>query len=86
MHNKDHNTQHTLTVGIALNADTEPLTMQERVDAVSQVLRFSEGRIPAAELQSIYEKEEQLKAAIVFAREYILGVFCWLSWAKANEL
>jgi len=60
-------------IGIALNADTEPLTMEERVEAVEKVLAFSEGRIPPAELKDIYEKEEQLKSTIVFAREYIKG-------------
>lgn len=47
--------------------------MQERVEAVSQVLKFSEGRIPAAELQAVLDKEEQLKSAIIFAREYLKG-------------
>lgn len=60
-------------IGIALNADAEPLTMEERVAAVKQVMNFSEGRIPKDELDSIYEKEEQLKSAIVFAREYLKG-------------
>lgn len=41
--------------------------------AVTQVLHFSEGRLPAEELRTLYEKEEQLKAAIVFAREYLKG-------------
>jgi magnesium chelatase subunit D len=60
-------------LGIALNADSEPLTLQERVEAVDQVLRFSEGRMSEAELRTVYEKEEQLKSAIVFAREYLKG-------------
>ena len=61
-------------IGIALNADTEPLTMEERVSAVSKVLAFSEGKIPEKELKDIYEKEEQLKSTIIFAREYIKGL------------
>lgn len=58
-------------IGIALNADTEPLTMDERVTAVSQVLEFSQGTIDPDVLAEAYLKEDQLKASIVFAREYI---------------
>ena len=60
-------------IGIALNADTEPLTMEERVEAVEKVLAFQEKRIPPAELAEIFEKEEQLKSSIIFAREYLKG-------------
>jgi Mg-chelatase subunit ChlI len=60
-------------VGIALHADSEPLTIHERVEAVNQVLRFSEGRMSDAELRTLYEKEEQLKSAIMFARAYLEG-------------
>ena len=35
------------------------------------MLAFSEGRMDSLELAEVYEKEEQLKAAIVFAREYL---------------
>ena len=38
-------------IGIALNADTEPLSMEERVEAVGKVLAFSEGKIPEKELK-----------------------------------
>ena len=38
-----------------------------------QVLSFQEGRMDPVELAAVYEKEEQLKAAIVFAREYLKG-------------
>jgi Mg-chelatase subunit ChlI len=58
-------------IGIALNADTEPLSIEERVEAVRKVLTYSEGRMTSEELQELYTKEEQLKAAIVFSREYI---------------
>ena len=58
-------------MGIALNADTEPLTIDEKVEAVNKVLEFSEGRMNPQELADIYEKEEQLKSTIVFAREYL---------------
>lgn len=58
-------------IGIALNADTEPLTMAERVEATNKVLDFSAGIMKKEELASIYEKEEQLKSAIIFSREYL---------------
>lgn len=58
-------------IGISLNADTEPLTMDERVQAVSQVVKFAESSMDASDLAAAYEKEESLKSAIVFAREYI---------------
>ena len=58
-------------IGIALNADSEPLSMEDRVLAVTQVLNFQEGRMDPKVLASVYEKEEQLKASIVFAREYL---------------
>lgn len=58
-------------VGIALNADTEPLTIDEKVEAVNKVLEFSERKLSETQLKDIYEKEEQLKSAIVFAREYL---------------
>jgi magnesium chelatase subunit D len=58
-------------IGIALNADAEPLNMDERVQAVQQVLEFQEGSMDPKALAEIYEKEDQLRNAIVFAREYI---------------
>ena len=58
-------------IGIALNSDLEELTMDERVEAVSKVLKFSDGKIDTLSLADIYEKEEQLKSTIIFAREYI---------------
>eukprot|EP00981_Chlorochromonas_danica_P004626 scaffold919_cov153-Ochromonas_danica.AAC.9 len=60
-------------IGIALNADSEPLSLEERVQAVNRVLAFAEGRMDPKELSEVYEKEEQLKSAIVFAREYLKG-------------
>ena len=60
-------------IGIALNADSEPLSMEDRVRAVDQVLTFQENRMDPIELAAVYEKEEQLKASIIFAREYLKG-------------
>lgn len=58
-------------IGIALNADAELLTMDERVEAVTQVLKFQEGTLDPAYLAEVLTKEEQLKSSIVFAREYL---------------
>ena len=60
-------------IGIALNADSEPLNLAERVEATNKVLDFSEGKMFKLDLDEIYEKEEQLKSAIIFAREYLKG-------------
>eukprot|EP01037_Dinobryon_pediforme_P019063 gene19063-19415_t len=46
-------------IGIALNADSEPLTMDERVAAVKQVLDFSEGKLDPALLAEDNEKEDE---------------------------
>lgn len=58
-------------IGMALSADAEPLTMEERIQAVNQVLAFSERKMDKLSMDELYEKEEQLKSAIVFSREYI---------------
>ena len=57
-------------VGIALNADTEPLTMDERVEAVEKVNRFQSGTM-GSELKELIEQEDQLRSSIIFAREYL---------------
>jgi Mg-chelatase subunit ChlI len=41
-------------IGIALNADTEPLSMEERVQAVAQVLEFSEGSMNPNDLAEVH--------------------------------
>lgn len=40
-------------IGIALNADAEPLSMDDRVKAVGQVLRFGEGSMEIDELKEV---------------------------------
>ena len=40
-------------IGIALNADAEPLSMDDRVKAVGQVLRFAEGSMESDELKEV---------------------------------
>lgn len=58
-------------IGIALSADAEDLTPEQKVKAVNTVINFETGAMNQKELADAYEKEEQLKSAIVFAREYL---------------
>lgn len=63
-------------IAIALSADAQPLDIDQRVAAVNSVLDFSSsGAQKSAEaeknLEEAIENEDDLKTAIVFAREYI---------------
>jgi magnesium chelatase subunit D len=58
-------------IGIALNADTEPLTLEDRVEAVEKVVKFSGGGMTAEEMQVLEEGEDNLRNSIIFAREYL---------------
>jgi len=58
-------------IGISLNADTERLDLADRVYATNQVLNFQEKKMDSNDLQDAYEKEDQLRSGIVFAREYL---------------
>jgi magnesium chelatase subunit D len=58
-------------IGIALNADTNPLTMDERVEAVGKVMRFQQGVMAPKALQEVYDEENRLRNSIIFAREYL---------------
>ena len=63
-------------IAIALSADAQKLDLQQRVDAVESVLDFSSSGAQKTEkaeqtLKDAIENEEDLKTAIVFAREYI---------------
>mmetsp|Transcript_33124 Transcript_33124/g.37671 ORF Transcript_33124/g.37671 Transcript_33124/m.37671 type:complete len:794 (-) Transcript_33124:67-2448(-) len=63
-------------ISIALSADAVKLDINERVQAVSSVLNFSssgkQGTEEAEkELKEAIENEDDLKTAIVFAREYL---------------
>lgn len=63
-------------ISVALSADVDKLNVEQRVSAVQSVLDFSGGgpqKTVQAEkaLQEAIENEEDLKTAIVFAREYI---------------
>mmetsp|Transcript_9985 Transcript_9985/g.20811 ORF Transcript_9985/g.20811 Transcript_9985/m.20811 type:complete len:787 (+) Transcript_9985:106-2466(+) len=63
-------------IAVALSADAQPLDTEDRVAAVKSVLEFSgSGTQGSAEaetaLAEAIENEDDLKTAIVFAREYI---------------
>jgi magnesium chelatase subunit D len=66
-------------IAVALSADAEVMEVKSRVEAVDAVLGFSPGgkqASPEAEkaLEEAVENEEDLKTAIVFAREFIRDV------------
>lgn len=63
-------------IAIALSADAEKLDVKQRVDAVDSVLDFSSSGAQKSEkaeenLKIAVENEDDLKTAIIFAREYI---------------
>lgn len=63
-------------IAISLSADAQPLELLERVSAVDSVLNFAasgkQGNAEAEKsLSDAIENEDDLKTAIVFAREYI---------------
>ncbi|KAL9191465.1 hypothetical protein ACHAXT_001171 [Thalassiosira profunda] len=66
-------------IAVALSADAEKMEIENRVDAVDAVLGFSPGSSqasPEAEkaLEEAIENEDDLKTAIVFAREFLRDV------------
>jgi len=63
-------------IAVSLSADAEKLELKERVEAVDSVLNFSpSGKQGSADatmaLEDAIANEEDLKTAIVFAREYL---------------
>lgn len=63
-------------IAISLSADAQKLDLEQRVEAVDSVLGFSasglQGNAAAEEtLKAAIENEDDLKTALVFAREYI---------------
>jgi len=63
-------------IAIALSADAQVLDLDQRVEAVESVLNFSASgaqKTPEAEeaLKTAIENEDDLKTALVFAREYL---------------
>lgn len=66
-------------IAVALSADGEKLDISQRVEAVDSVLSFSSSGSQKTEnaeeaLKAAVENEDDLKTAIVFAREYIKDV------------
>lgn len=63
-------------IAVALSADAQVLTIDERIEAVTSVLNFNAGGEQATAeaktaLEEAEEQEDNLKTAIVFAREFI---------------
>lgn len=63
-------------IAISLSANSVPLDISQRVDAVKSVLEYSTGTKQGSDeaevaLKEAIENEDDLKTAIVFAREYI---------------
>lgn len=63
-------------IAVALSANSQPLDTMERVEAVDSVLNFStsgkQGNAVAEKaLKAAIENEDDLKTAIIFAREYL---------------
>ncbi|CAB9502253.1 chelatase subunit ChlD, chloroplastic [Seminavis robusta] len=63
-------------IAVALSANAQPLDISQRVEAVSSVLDFASSGAQKSEeaektLKAAIENEDDLKTAIVFAREYI---------------
>ncbi len=63
-------------IAVALSADAVQLNIEERVKAVNSVLEFAASgkqgsEVAEQQLKEAIENEEDLKTAIVFAREYI---------------
>lgn len=63
-------------ISVALSADAQPLELDQRVEAVESVLNFAgSGKQGSSDaetaLAEAIENEDDLKTAIVFAREYI---------------
>ena len=63
-------------IAVALSADAQKLDIGQRVEAVESVLGFSGGEVQGSEqasttLAEAISNEDDLKTAIIFAREYI---------------
>lgn len=56
-------------IGICLSADAEPLTQEERLEAVQRALDFNSD--PQAFINKFDENSDAMKTSITFAREYI---------------
>lgn len=59
-------------IGVCLSADAEPLSQEDRLEAVNRALEFS--RSPAEMSAEYEETQEAMKTSILFAREYLKGL------------
>jgi len=56
-------------IGICLSADAEPLSQDDRLEAVQRALAFNDD--PQAFISEYDEQTETMKTSIIFAREYL---------------
>lgn len=56
-------------LSVALSVDAKPLTLEQRLEAVDEVLAFGDINTKPDELQAILDDEDQLRTRIIFARE-----------------
>jgi len=56
-------------IGVCLSADAEPVTGDDRLEAVNRALEFS--RNPPEVVQRFDETTESMRTSIIFAREYL---------------
>lgn len=59
-------------IGVCLSADAEPLSQEDRLEAVNRALDFS--RSPSVMTAQFEETQEAMKTSILFAREYLKGM------------
>jgi len=56
-------------IGVTLNADAEPLSQEDRLEAVNRALKFSNS--PQGMIDEFAETSEAMSNSIIFAREYL---------------
>ena len=56
-------------IGVCLSADAEPVSGDDRLEAVNRALEFS--RNPSEVVQRFDETTESMRTSIIFAREYL---------------
>jgi magnesium chelatase subunit D len=59
-------------IGVSLSVDAEPLTQEQRIEAVDRALRFSSD--PKSFSAEYDETQDAMKTQIIFAREYLKGL------------
>mmetsp|Transcript_38569 Transcript_38569/g.121540 ORF Transcript_38569/g.121540 Transcript_38569/m.121540 type:complete len:793 (-) Transcript_38569:237-2615(-) len=56
-------------IAVSLSADANPLSLDDRVEAVNSYLGFAEKTMTADDIQDMEDSEESLRTRIIFARE-----------------